>query len=194
MATLASALGLDDMDKLADGEWKKDVQCGVSRGTRREPALPGKPKGYGPCSASQCIRPISALALIANWGAITAYAAAAAVPYSSYRLTFGVEHLYDPPAPRMSPNAAPAKHDKQSLHFIVRSGLAGGIAGCVVSAGFPCGGRSGAYCCFFVQAKTVVAPLDRVKILFQASNPDFQKYAGIFVVPPCMSMGPFMLV
>ena len=161
---------------------------GVSRGTRREPALPGKPRGYGPCSVSQCIRPISALALIANWGAITAYAAAA-VPYSSCRLTFGVEHLYDPPAPRMSPNAAPAKHDKQSLHFIVRSGLAGGIAGCVVSAGFPCGGRSGAYCCFFVQAKTVVAPLDRVKILFQASNPDFQKYAGMLVVPPCTWRG-----
>lgn len=29
-----------------------------------------------------------------------------------------------------------------------------------------------------LQAKTVVAPLDRVKILFQASNPDFQKYTG----------------
>jgi solute carrier family 25 (mitochondrial carrier protein), member 16 len=28
------------------------------------------------------------------------------------------------------------------------------------------------------KANTVVAPLDRVKLLFQASNPDFQKYAG----------------
>ncbi|KAF8995490.1 mitochondrial carrier domain-containing protein [Cyathus striatus] len=58
----------------------------------------------------------------------------------------------------MSPNAAPAQQDKQSLHYIIRSGLAGGIAGCV--------------------AKSVVAPLDRVKILFQASNPHYQKYAG----------------
>jgi len=57
----------------------------------------------------------------------------------------------------MTPNAS-AHPERQSLLYIIRSGLAGGVAGCV--------------------AKTVVAPLDRVKILFQASNPDFQKYAG----------------
>jgi len=57
----------------------------------------------------------------------------------------------------MSPNASPTRN-KQSLDYIIRSGIAGGVAGCV--------------------AKTAVAPLDRVKILFQASNPDFQKYAG----------------
>ncbi|KAI5798190.1 mitochondrial carrier protein LEU5 [Pyronema domesticum] len=49
-------------------------------------------------------------------------------------------------------------HDKQSLDYILRSGLAGGLAGCA--------------------AKTLIAPLDRVKILFQASNPQFIKYAG----------------
>ncbi|KAF8893901.1 mitochondrial carrier domain-containing protein [Infundibulicybe gibba] len=58
----------------------------------------------------------------------------------------------------MSSNGSKSTRDNQSLSYIVRSGLAGGVAGCI--------------------AKTVVAPLDRVKILFQASNPDFQKYAG----------------
>ncbi|KAF3924024.1 Mitoferrin [Orbilia brochopaga] len=46
----------------------------------------------------------------------------------------------------------------QSLDYVVRSGLAGGLAGCA--------------------AKTLIAPLDRVKILFQASSPQYSKYAG----------------
>ncbi|MDI1486340.1 MAG: coenzyme A transporter [Ramalina farinacea] len=48
--------------------------------------------------------------------------------------------------------------NKQNFDYVWRSGLAGGLAGCA--------------------AKTVVGPLDRVKILFQASNPQFAKYTG----------------
>ncbi|KAK0751124.1 mitochondrial carrier protein LEU5 [Schizothecium vesticola] len=48
--------------------------------------------------------------------------------------------------------------DRKSLDYIWRSGVAGGVAGCA--------------------AKTMVAPLDRVKILFQAHNPQFIRYAG----------------
>ncbi|WVR03262.1 hypothetical protein IAU60_000253 [Kwoniella sp. DSM 27419] len=51
-----------------------------------------------------------------------------------------------------------AKTDKTSWDYVITSGVAGGIAGCV--------------------AKTAIAPLDRVKILFQTSNADFRKYAG----------------
>ncbi|WWC97280.1 hypothetical protein V866_004159 [Kwoniella sp. B9012] len=53
---------------------------------------------------------------------------------------------------------ARAKSDKTSWDYVLTSGVAGGIAGCV--------------------AKTAIAPLDRVKILFQTSNADFRKYAG----------------
>ncbi|KAL9022791.1 MAG: hypothetical protein Q9185_000054 [Variospora sp. 1 TL-2023] len=49
-------------------------------------------------------------------------------------------------------------NNKQSLDYVLRTGLAGGLAGCA--------------------AKTIVGPLDRVKILFQASNPQFAKYTG----------------
>ncbi|KAG0291827.1 hypothetical protein BGZ97_005776 [Linnemannia gamsii] len=48
--------------------------------------------------------------------------------------------------------------DTKSLDYIARTMIAGGVAG--------------------ITAKTAVAPLDRVKILFQASNPQFEKYAG----------------
>uniref|UniRef100_A0A060T957 ARAD1D13002p n=1 Tax=Blastobotrys adeninivorans TaxID=409370 RepID=A0A060T957_BLAAD len=50
------------------------------------------------------------------------------------------------------------KLDKQSLDYVVRSGIAGGAAGCA--------------------AKTLIAPLDRVKILFQTSNPQFRRYTS----------------
>ncbi|KAI9017150.1 mitochondrial carrier domain-containing protein [Gaertneriomyces semiglobifer] len=50
--------------------------------------------------------------------------------------------------------------DKQSFEYIWRSLFAGGVAGCA--------------------AKTAVAPLDRVKILFQTNNPHFEKYSGTF--------------
>jgi solute carrier family 25 protein 16 len=74
-----------------------------------------------------------------------------------------------PPTPLLLPSAATTaqtadnaqtanKVDKQSWSFVSRSLLSGGIAGCV--------------------AKTAVAPLDRVKILFQGSNPTVKQFAG----------------
>ncbi|KAI8956387.1 mitochondrial carrier domain-containing protein [Xylaria longipes] len=50
------------------------------------------------------------------------------------------------------------KPNKHSIDYMMRSFVAGGLAGCA--------------------AKTTVAPLDRVKILFQTSNPQFAKYTG----------------
>lgn len=51
--------------------------------------------------------------------------------------------------------------DKNSMDYILRSAIAGGISGSC--------------------AKTLIAPLDRIKILFQTSNPHYTKYAGSLV-------------
>lgn len=61
-------------------------------------------------------------------------------------------------------DSTPVEHvkiiDKQSMEYVIRSGISGGLAGSA--------------------AKTLIAPLDRIKILFQTSNPEFLKYRGTF--------------
>lgn len=54
--------------------------------------------------------------------------------------------------------------DTHSLDYVLKSGVAGGLAGCA--------------------AKTLIAPMDRVKILFQTGNPEFKRWAGTFVGLP----------
>lgn len=48
--------------------------------------------------------------------------------------------------------------DKKSVHYVMVTAVAGGLAGC--------------------SAKTLIAPLDRIKILFQTSNPEFKQYSS----------------
>ncbi|OZJ01614.1 hypothetical protein BZG36_05329 [Bifiguratus adelaidae] len=85
-----------------------------------------------------------------------------AVRYQDYdsptsRFTHDPPNLMTP----IGPKKEVLVRDTRNWNYVVRSGLAGGLAGCA--------------------AKTVIAPLDRVKILFQSSNPAFEKYAGTWL-------------
>ncbi|KAJ5360849.1 hypothetical protein N7517_010040 [Penicillium concentricum] len=51
-----------------------------------------------------------------------------------------------------------SNEDSRSLDFVLRNGLAGGVAGCA--------------------AKTIVAPLERIRILFQTSHSHFVQYTA----------------
>lgn len=56
------------------------------------------------------------------------------------------------------PRSSKSQQTSSEISALLKSGLAGGIAGCL--------------------AKTLVSPLDRIKILFQTGHPQFQKYSG----------------
>ncbi|KAJ5211245.1 Mitochondrial carrier protein [Penicillium cf. griseofulvum] len=62
--------------------------------------------------------------------------------------TEGSHHVYRIPK---------SNEDSQNLDFALRNGLAGGVAGCA--------------------AKTIVAPLERIRILFQTSHSEFVQYS-----------------
>lgn len=73
----------------------------------------------------------------------------------------GNEHPELPVASRPDQNKADGRKtiDKNSIEYVLRLGLCGGISG--------------------LAAKTLIAPMDRIKILFQTLNPEFLQYRGL---------------
>lgn len=85
-------------------------------------------------------------------------------PADGYPTSNRLISVLPPPlqVPSIPPSPDPVRViDKHSLEYIIRSGIAGGISGSA--------------------AKTLIAPLDRIKILFQTSNPEFLQYRGSFL-------------
>ncbi|KAJ3352366.1 hypothetical protein HDU83_008131 [Entophlyctis luteolus] len=90
--------------------------------------------------------------------AVPAATAAAALPMPA-----SGTHLAIPPESTVakrpaSAQSSPRRTEKGSAAYILKTLVAGGLAGSA--------------------AKTVIAPMDRVKILFQTSNPQYLKYSG----------------
>lgn len=94
--------------------------------------------------------------------ALAAQKAKATDNVSASAMAIGLEKSH-PDVTKHSParqDTGDGRIDKQSLEYVLRSGLAGGLAG--------------------ISAKSLIAPLDRVKILFQTNNPHYRQYVGSF--------------
>ncbi|EFY98206.2 mitochondrial carrier protein LEU5 [Metarhizium robertsii ARSEF 23] len=142
------------------------VAIPVDRVRHITPTHPGPACGVGPLGlpASQLLHVLSASGMPTS-SPLMDHASMTELARGRVRQHVGVAAMA--PAVASNRDAAVCPTDDEAItprnrtrswDYVWRSGVAGGLAGCA--------------------AKTIVAPLDRVKILFQASNPHFAKYTG----------------